>query len=159
MRIRWCPVPIVGLETHYAVSNTGQVKRLTRGGRRYPVGYVLSPRDNGKGYLFVELQAPNVRPRVVYIHALVASTFIGERPADREVHHRNENKADNRAANLRYLTHPANMRASATKMTPRKVRRVRRRVLAGEARATVGVAFGISRQHVDAIVSGRRWGG
>jgi|TARA_R110002020_G_scaffold425568_1_gene635006 hypothetical protein len=43
-----------------------------------------------------------------YIHSLVAKYFLGERPEGTEIDHINENKHDNRAKNLRYLTKPQN---------------------------------------------------
>lgn len=93
--------PIVG-SPGYEVSAAGEV--------RNPRGRVLKAAPNSKGYLKVSL----TRRRQEYVHRLVAMAFHPVRAASRtEVDHVNQNQADNRAANLRWLDGTSHCEASS----------------------------------------------
>lgn len=82
-------------------------------------GFIKRPRldeinygkDNGKGYLYVNVKCPsgrrlkNNKPRWTkkYIHRLVYETFVGPLGI-MDVHHLNGNPKDNRLDNLQLLT-------------------------------------------------------
>ncbi len=85
----------------YQVSNTGQVRRITKHGYR-----LLRPRVN-KGYLRLQLSKNDV-PKSVYVHALVAAAFLGTRPAGLQVNHIDGNSLNNHVTNLEYVTPAAN---------------------------------------------------
>ena len=89
---RW--LPIVGYEKHYEVSDRGQVRKQ---------GKVMSTTDLVKGYIFYRFQVHGVRTR----HAaskLVLTAFVGSRPEGMVARHLNDNRADNRLANLAWGT-------------------------------------------------------
>jgi hypothetical protein len=79
----------------YEVSGQGGVRRRTRGKGTYPGRALRTPIDS-EGYPTVNLVG---KPRRV--HVLVASAFLAGWTPDCEVHHRNEEKSDPRAANLK----------------------------------------------------------
>lgn len=125
----WAPVPILGYEELYLVSNFGEVKslprtvtvdkasRVTNSGKfsksgRSTVefsGKVMTPEVLSTGYLRVTLrdaQGNRKRPR---IHQLVAKAFIPNPENKPEIDHIDGNRQNNRADNLRWVTHEENV--------------------------------------------------
>ncbi len=100
----------------YEVSSEGSVRSLDReiiarcrwGGMmtKRLTGRVLRDFVAGCGYRAVQMGLGPRKKR--YVHRLVAEAFLGLTD-DREVNHRNGNKADNRLANLEALTPSQNM--------------------------------------------------
>ena len=105
----WKDIP--NYEGLYQVSNYGQVKsvRETDALGRHKTPTIMKPQKNRKGYLHVMLCKGDSRKHFL-VHRLVAEAFIGERPADCEVNHIDEDKTNNRAENLEYVTHTENIR-------------------------------------------------
>lgn len=67
---------------------------------RGPSGRVLSPGNNGNGYLRVQLRAGG---KTEYVHRIVALTFIG--PIEgRDVDHIDNDRSNNAASNLQIVT-------------------------------------------------------
>jgi hypothetical protein len=95
----WKPVP--GYEGLYEVSDRGEVRSIAR--------RALITVQRSRRYLTVCLYKDSRRKRH-YVHAVVASAFIGERPAGHEVNHRDGDHLNNRADNLEYLTRSQNIR-------------------------------------------------
>jgi hypothetical protein len=88
----------------YQISSLGRLVSLKHSRSRELRGY----RDTG-GYLTVDLHSAGARATRT-IHRLIATTFIGPRPAGKEVRHLNGDKSDNRLSNLTYGTRAQNMR-------------------------------------------------
>lgn len=104
-----------GTERNMIISANGEVlkrypKSYRYGGRKDYYEYV-HPKQNVAGYLQVNIP---VRNTTDLVHRLVAEAFL-EKPEGYgkvEIDHRNHNKLDNSVANLRWVTHSANMRNS-----------------------------------------------
>lgn len=103
---RW--LPVVGYETHYAISDKGQLKRVA-GGQGATAGRMVSIHTMPCGYRRTELNRGGVRKSKL-VHCLVAEAFIGPCPAGKEVNHKDGVKANNTPENLEYLTRPENLR-------------------------------------------------
>ena len=95
----WKDIP--GYEGLYRVSNMGQVLGLRR-------NRVLKPQVRQHGYLSVWLYKDGFKPKQVSVHRLVASAFCPKPYGYDEVNHINEDKTDNRAANLEWCDHKMN---------------------------------------------------
>ena len=80
----------------YEVSTEGQIrnKKLK----------ILTPCNNGNGYLKVSLGRNNQR----LIHRLVGETFLDLVDGKSEIDHINRNKKDNSLQNLRWVSHSEN---------------------------------------------------
>ena len=83
----------------YFASSHGRIKSTHHGDK------ILAPSYCG-GYAYVNV--PPAR-RLIQVHSLVARAFHGERPQGRECDHIDRNRANNRADNLRWVTHAENM--------------------------------------------------
>lgn len=134
--------PVEGLEGLYEVSDQGRVRSLDRiilRNNKHPVrlkGKTLSCTLDLNGYPYVSLG----RKRRVHVHVLVATAFIGPCPGkhgtgrqDYNVDHINNDRADNRASNLRWVPHYENCHAKPIRQGRRNTARGERH---GKARLT-----------------------
>lgn len=108
MKEEWRDIP--DYEGYYQVSNLGSVRSLDRViskcGVETPIkGRVLKPANASNGYKQVALSLNGIL-KTRNIHQLVAEAFLGFRQSGHSlhVHHKNENKTDNRECNLEILT-------------------------------------------------------
>jgi hypothetical protein len=105
---RW--LPVVGYESAYQVSDQGNVRSVTRvttnGRRRRGVDLKPIPLPP-RGYLLVNLWWAN-RKRMLLIHRLVLTAFVGPQPIGMEALHGDGDTANNRLSNLRWGTHSEN---------------------------------------------------
>jgi len=96
--------PVDALKGIYDVSNLGRIRRVSKS-RTRPAG-ILSP-GTTKGYVRARLRMPGINRRF-FVHRLVATAFIGERPDGYQVNHIDGRKANNRVDNLEYVTPQGN---------------------------------------------------
>lgn len=96
----WMPVP--GYEGLYEVSNLGNVRSLFRFKKQ------LKWNITRNGYATVQLFKQKQSKRVL-VHRLVAMAFIQNPENHPQVNHINENKLDNSARNLEWVTAKENM--------------------------------------------------
>jgi hypothetical protein len=80
----------------YEVSTHGRVRRITAG-KGAQAGYVLACTIGSSGYRMTRLHSATV-----YIYDLVASTFLGPKPINCELHHLDEDKTNDWIYNLEY---------------------------------------------------------
>lgn len=97
----WKPIP--GFEGYYEASNLGRIRSIYRYKR------VLKPMISNTGYERVDL-FKNRRRKQYSVHRLVAITFIDNPDNKPFVNHRDENKINNCADNLEWVTHIENCR-------------------------------------------------
>lgn len=95
----WRPIP--NYEGYYEASNLGRIRSIYRYKR------VLKPMISNTGYERVDL-FKNRHRRQYSVHRLVAITFIDNSDDKPFVNHKDENKLNNRASNLEWVTHVEN---------------------------------------------------
>lgn len=105
---------IKGYEGLYQISNFGKVKSLQRQKER-----ILTPTDNGHGYLIVGLKKGTKRNNY-YVHRLVASSFIENPDNKKYVNHLDYDKANNKADNLEWCSQKENVHYSKHRMEHQK---------------------------------------
>jgi hypothetical protein len=90
---------------NYEVSNQARVRNTT-------TGFMLKTQYDKDGYAFACISHAG-RAKNLWIHRLVAQTFIGEIPPDMEVDHIDRNRTNNAISNLRIITKTQNIRNSS----------------------------------------------
>lgn len=98
-------VKLTGYDYDYYITDTGQIYKNEK---------LLSPVNNGLGYLDIKLWKSGKRVHR-YVHRLVWQTFVGEIPAGYEVNHKDHNKANNSLSNLELVTHSMNLKKAVEK--------------------------------------------
>ena len=113
---------IDGYEGMYQVSNLGNVKSKERrvvnhksGATRIIYEMVMTPWDNGNGYLVVTLSDKHKRKNH-YVHRLVAEAFLDREENKRYINHLDYNKYNNNVANLEWCTQLENVLYSSEHM-------------------------------------------
>jgi len=101
----WKPLP--NFEKYYLISNLGNVKGLNY--KSKGVAKNLSLTRNRQGYVRIKLQVDK-KPFVIFVHRLVALTYIPNVDNKKEVNHINGIKDDNRIENLEWVTPKENMK-------------------------------------------------
>jgi hypothetical protein len=150
----------------YAVSSEGRVKR-TAGGRGCRANYILKQRLNKDGYRCVTLQHAGERKGFL-VSRLVCSAFYGPMPLPNcHAAHKDGDRANNRANNLRWATpsendadkdiHGTRMRGethSNAKLTEQAVRAIRAdpRTL-----AAIAAEYGVCESNISQIKRGKIW--
>lgn len=103
--------PIPGLPD-YAADIDGMIWRVTkqRAGRQYLIPHRLAPHLSSWGYLLVNIYDRAVkRQRSIPAHRLVALAFHGGPKSPRLiVHHKDNNRQNNRPENLEWTTYREN---------------------------------------------------
>lgn len=168
--------PVIGFEGRYEVSSLGRVRSIdhyTRSNNRwgpYTVrfrGKVLRPRLSG-GYQSVtlSLSGQTVQKNV---HVLVAQAFIGPRPLDQVVCHRDGDKSNCAETNLYYGTHkdnsldainhghqPRGERQGSSKLTEQNVREIRGLIKTNSQRK-LAAQFGVCQTTIRIVAKGQGW--
>jgi hypothetical protein len=100
----WLKVP---WNEKYEVSDRGRIRSSFNGTPR-----LLKPSRNRNGYTIIELQNSGSR-EAYYVHRLVAMVHIGHIPDKMVVHHKNDQRDDNRKSNLEIITRSENRRKAS----------------------------------------------
>ncbi len=105
----WVPLTVLAAEEMYEISNTGKIKRL-KDTIRSKAGTVLNITYHSKSkYAFVSILKPNKKTEGVYMHKLMAHTFIPNPENKKEINHINGDRSDFRLENLEWVTRSENM--------------------------------------------------
>ena len=142
---------VEGYEGLYQVSDLGRVKRVN-------TGRILKGRKNTDGYLRVNLYKNNVSYTKT-IHRLVAEAFIPNTENKPQVNHIDENKTNNLASNLEWMTSKENNNhGTRTQRTSKPVKAID--IANGEWNEYCSIRecarqLGLHQQHITAVLKGR----
>ena len=89
---------VEGFESDYIISNNGEVWSIKFGKVR-----LMKQTPNTHGYLYVNL-SENGKRKTIKIHVLVGIHFVGLRTGEMTYDHKDTNKLNNKADNLRLAT-------------------------------------------------------
>jgi hypothetical protein len=107
--------PCAGYETHYEVSNLGNVRSIERmvlheeGGLKRNPAKQLKAGKGKNGYLTVSFSVDSLKSNHS-VHRLVARAFIENESNKPQVNHKDGNKHNNSLNNLEWVTRSENMR-------------------------------------------------
>ena len=164
---------IKGYEGLYYISTLGRVRREKTNNNTWE-GKILTPHENGYGYLKVVLFNPTRKN--VYIHKLMMENFTRIRPNGLQINHKDSNKKNNLITNLEYITHRANVLHSfksgirnvpkgenhyKSKLNNKKVIWIRKNYekssFYGKNCNWLAKKFGVSAGAIQAIISRKKW--
>lgn len=103
----------VGYESLFEVSNFGRIKSKDRHivvknhGQEYPgikKGKLLSPGITNKGYRVINVPNGKYKHKLVFLHRMIAMTFIPNPNNKPQVNHIDGDKLNNRVDNLEWVT-------------------------------------------------------
>jgi len=152
----------------YAVSNLGQIKRLTPGRKTRP-GKILKGAIKPPGYPMVNLRKQG---KTYYrrVHSLVAQAFIETNHEDLTVNHKDGNKINNHLSNLEYLSQadnnrhaqslglrPSGSKCSWARLNESDVKEILSLSTHGMSQGKIGKKFGVNQSSVSLIVRGKMW--
>jgi hypothetical protein len=169
----WKDIP--EFEGFYQVSNYGRVRSCDRcitrpSGVVFQKGKILSPSTNKAGYFGLVLCKDGRKPRM--IHSLVASAFLGERPDDYCINHKDGNKLNNAVTNLEYCTQKENIhhanrtglskvargeKSGSAKLTNIAVANIRKRIALGHKVSKIAKDYGVDYKTIYAVKIGQSW--
>lgn len=95
----------------YQASSLGRIRRSVKDPCATAGKHTSMHINPVTGYVQVRLHVNNVAHNG-YVHRRVAAAFLGPCPHGMEVHHKDENKSNNRIENLCYVTRSVNLMAS-----------------------------------------------
>lgn len=151
----------------YYASSLGRIKS-----KRFNRSKILKPNTNCKGYLYLTLCKNKIRKSMT-VHSLISLTFIGNRPSNFDINHKDGNKKNNYIDNLEYCSRSDNMkhafntgiskpvvgsRNGKSKLTGSQVIRIKELLNMGCVfQHTIAEAFGVHKSTIGSIKTGLTW--
>lgn len=161
---------VVGYEGVYEISGLGRVRRIKRACGTQ-TGRILKAAIMWCGYLQLTLCSNGQRENH-RVAGLVAAAFLGPRPHQHQVNHKDGNKLNNRSINLEYVTQSQNIQHAVVlglygdrrgsnnnlaKLTETTVMVIKKRLARGEASNSIAKDLEIPISRVKDIKRGAAW--
>lgn len=155
--------PFIEVNQFGEVRTKDRIVTCRNGNKRLVKGRILKQRDNGTGYLQVCFRV-NGKQIFLYVHRIVAITFIPNPDNLPEVNHINNYPTDNAVSNLEWcsrqynLDYKKNFGTSPAEVLGRPVIAVNRKtseVFWFESQSEAGRQLGIFQTHISDVVKGK----
>lgn len=154
----------------YQINNFSRVKSLPRNTTN---GGILKTAKNSSGYLMISL-CKNGKKKHVYIHRIIAKTFIPNPKNKPCINHKNGIKTDNRLENLEWVTYQENAihsyknglqkiqrgsdRGRVAKLNEKKVKEIRRLyVIKNYSQRQIALKYSLSQSNISHIINYKTW--
>lgn len=169
-----------GFEDRFEITREGVVRSKTRyvrspqaGGQRLLRGRIMKHQIVG-GYPAIYTNVDGVK-KATLIHRAIATLFVQNPDSKPEVNHLDGNKTNFSVSNLEWCTHQENMRhafdtglaplpvsgpgemSPAAKLDNERVRKIRRRLAAGEKQSRLARDYGMSKGTIGCIARNETW--
>lgn len=151
----------------YFITEDGDVWSLVKCARK---GRWLTPHPGTRGYLRVPVRHPVLGKMGMYVHRLVAITYIPNPLGLPEINHLDGVNTHNHYLNLEWATNASNCEHKArmglapwgeehfkAKLTGEEVRDIRRLIAAGHAQTAIALLYDVHPTTVNGIKAGRTW--
>ena len=138
------------------------VSKIVRGLAYVDTNHVLAPALRRDGYWFVTLSVDGKHTHKA-LHTAVAEAFLGGRPHNAWINHKDGNKANNHLINLEYMSPAGNMQhalyelGKSKKLTFEQAKDIWYAKQSGEKRKAVADRHSVSIHMVTAIWMGKSW--
>jgi hypothetical protein len=164
---------IQGFEGLYEASTYGRIKSLpkfvlnNRGGG-YTKEKIKSTQLNHKGYETVSLSKNGIDKRV-FVHRLIALTFISNPDNKPQINHKDGNKLNNHYDNLEWNTNQENQlhayktglnksHRANVKLTLEQIESIKKEYIPKvNSQTKIAKKYGVHKSTIQAIISGRNW--
>jgi hypothetical protein len=122
---------------NYEISNLGNCRKGDK---------IIDGSIQNKGYRYFQVQRDNKRINLLF-HHLVAKCFIGDRPENLVIDHKDQNKLNNNVDNLHYITQEENMKNTCRYRTDIETtdKKERHKIFNKEFRIRIGKNRGIKK--------------
>lgn len=164
---------VVGYELRYQVSSFGNVRSKDfqyinyKGNERTYIGKMMKVQHTDNGYMSIRLVGETTK--TLSVHRLVAKAFILNVDNLKVVHHKDNNRHNNRVDNLEWSTYSNNAKQghltgsmkyygdNQSKLTEEKVLLMRQRRREGETVVTLSEFFGVGIGTVSNVCNYKTW--
>ena len=144
--------------TKYEANAFGQVRRIGK-------QKTLSPCVTKNGYLTVTLSGAQY-----YVHRIIATMFVPNPDNKPQVNHKDGNKKNNAADNLKWTTCKENIEHAyqtglskvgenrhLTKLKNADIAAIRQMLLEKKTQKAIAATYGVTQQCIGAIAKGKTW--
>lgn len=151
---------LLAYEGHYQISSRGRIKSI-----KYGKSVILKLKINKDGHYIIGLRKGGKR-KWFFVHRLVYHNFVNVLNLEQQIHHKDENRANNIVTNLEVISpynhnslHHRGVKNSNTKLTIKDVIQIKM-LLKLKVLNQPGIArhYGVSHTTISCIKHGKQWG-